>query len=282
MAGTPRNGGKDSHAEGAAVTPAGPLGAAGAGAPAAGREASHVRRVLVIWVALSAVGIALTLVIVPIISPTSASSVMGFANLTDLLFTVLAVPVALFVWVFVFYSLVAFRVKAPATGRVEDLEDGPPLEAKPWQQILWLLVTATLAIFLVGWGTFGFYRQTTDPPANPLLVKVIGQQWTWTYSYPSLGVQSHVLVLPVGRPVDLRITSGDVVHGFFVHGLGVSMNANPGRWVDAPIVTPTRIGNLTARCIELCGLYHTYMWTEVRVVSAASFASWVSSQRGAS
>ena len=238
-----------------------------------------MRRVLVIWAVLSVVGIALTLVIVPIISPKSASSVAGFANLTDLLFSVLAVPVGLFVWVFVFYSLIVFREKAPRP--VENLEDGPSLQARPWQQIMWLAITATLAIFLVGWGMFGFYRQTTDPPASPLVVDVTGQQWTWTYSYPSLGVQSHELVLPLDRPVQFRVTSDDVLHGFVIDQLGVAMDANPGFWVSAPVVTPTRLGSLTARCVELCGLYHTYMWSRVQVVTPASFAAWVAANRAA-
>jgi len=253
----------------------------GAGESARGRDGrGHLRRMLTIWAVLSVVCIALAVVIVPVVTPKSASSVAGFANLTVLVFTVLAVPVALFVWVFVFYSLIAFRQKGPSTGRVEDLEDGPPLDAKPWQQITWLAITAALAIFLVGWGMFGFFRQTTDPPRNPLVVDVTGQQWTWTYYYPSLGVQSHVLDLPLGQPVEFRITSDDVLHGFAIDELGVAMDANPGFYVTAPIVTPSRLGQMTARCVELCGLYHTYMWTQVNVVTQADFAAWVAANGG--
>ncbi|HYB17845.1 MAG TPA: cytochrome c oxidase subunit II [Streptosporangiaceae bacterium] len=253
----------------------------GAGEPARGRDGrGHIRRMLIIWAVLSVVCIALALVIVPLITPKSASSVAGFANLTILVFTVLAVPVALFVWVFVFYSLIVFREKAPSAGRVEDLEDGPPLDARPWQQITWLAITAALAIFLVGWGMFGFFRQTTDPPRNPLVVDVTGQQWTWTYYYPSLGVQSHVLDLPLNQPVEFRITSDDVLHGFAIDELGVAMDANPGFYVTAPIVTPSRLGQMTARCVELCGLYHTYMWTQVNVVTRADFTAWVAANGG--
>jgi len=252
----------------------------GAGEPVRGRDGrGHIRRVLTIWAALSVVCIALAVLIVPLVTPKSASSVAGFASLTDLVFTVLAVPVALFVWVFVFYALIVFRVKGSAVGHAEDLEDGPPLEPRPWQQIMWLAITSALAIFLVGWGMVGFYHQTTDRPPNALVVDVTGQQWTWTYYYPSLGVQSHVLELPLGRPVEIQVTSDDVLHGFAINELGVAMDANPGFWVTAPIVTPTRLGQLTARCMELCGLYHTYMWTQVNVVTQADFTAWVAANR---
>jgi cytochrome c oxidase subunit II len=250
----------------------------GGGAP--GPRTPHIRRVLLIWAGVSVIGIALTLLIVPLVTPVAGSSVAGFANLTDLVFTVLAVPVAAFVWVFVFYSLVAFRQKAPTSARGDQLEDGPPLEAKPWHQILWLAVTGTLALFLVGWGMFGFYRQTTDPPRDPLVVDVTGQQWLWTYFYPSQRVRSNVLVLPLGRPVEFLVTSDDVLHGFQIDGLGVTIDANPGQWVSAPVITPTRLGDYTVRCVELCGLYHTYMWSRVKVVPAASFAAWAAATRG--
>jgi cytochrome c oxidase subunit II len=245
-----------------------------------GRQVSHVRRVLKIWALLSVIGVALVIVLGSVVNPTSASSSAGFANLTNVLFTALAVPVGLFVWVFVGYSLVVFREKPPASGRVDDLEDGPPLQAKPGQQVAWLAITASLAIFLVGWGMFGFYKQTTDPPAKPLVVDVTGQQWTWTYSYPSLRVESNELYLPVGRPVQFRVTSDDVLHGFDVDGLGVLMDANPGWWATAPTVTPTKLGNYATRCDELCGLYHTYMWSPVKVVPASEFAAWVGANGG--
>ena len=126
----------------------------------------------------------------PVVNPTSASASAGFANLTNVLFTAMAVPVGLFVWVFVGYSLVVFRERRPGAGACEDLEDGPPLQAKPGQQIAWLAITGSLAIFLVGWGMFGFYKQTTDPPAKPLVVDVTGQQWTWTYCIPRSGCRA--------------------------------------------------------------------------------------------
>lgn len=243
-------------------------------------EVRHVRRVLTIWAGLSVIAVAIVVLLGTVVNPTSASSDAAFANLTNVLFTALGVVVGLFVWVFVGYSVVAFRERSRAGTEVDDLEDGPPLQAKPAQQIAWLVITGSLAIFLVGWGMFGFYKQTTDPPAKPMVVDVTGQQWAWTYSYPALGVQSNELWLPVNRPVQFRVTSDDVLHGFVVDGLAVAMDANPGWWSTAPTVTPTRLGSYATRCMELCGLYHTYMWSRVRVVSKAAFGAWITANGG--
>jgi cytochrome c oxidase subunit 2 len=249
----------------------------GAGAAGSG-EVNHIRRVLRVWVLASIVGIVLSFLFVPLLSPGSATSVAGFANLTDLVFTVLAVPVAMFVWVFIFYSVFVFKER-PGTP-VDELQDGPPLDAKPRIQIAWLAITGGLAIFLVGWGMIGFVDETAAAPARALVVDVTGQQWAWTYDYPAYGVQSDVLYLPKNRPVSFRVTSDDVLHGFVINGLAVAMDANPGWWSTAPTVTPTKLGSFSVRCVELCGLYHTYMWSPVKVVTGSQFASWLTASGG--
>ncbi len=248
--------------------------------PAASDGRWHVRRVLIIWAVLSVVFVALTFLVVPLVERKPASSVAGFASLTDLVFTVVAVPVSLFVWVFVAYSIFTFREKSPRSGKVEDLEDGPPLQAKPGQQIAWLAVSSALAFFTVGWGMFGFYKETTKSAAGALVVNVTGQEWTWTYAYPKLGVHSHVLELPLGEPVQFRVTSDDVLHGFGLAALGIAMDANPGEWVATPVVTPDKAGTFEVRCIELCGLYHTFMSSQVRVVPRSTFAAWIRANGG--
>ena len=127
---------------------------------------------------------------------------------------------------------------------------------------------------------FGFFTSTTYNPANPLIVKVTGQQWLWTFTYPQQGFTSNVLELPAGRPVEFKVTSDDVLHGFAIPQLGVAMDANPGWISTAPIVKPTRIGSYYAHCVELCGLYHTYMWAKVNVVSKSTFSNWVAANGG--
>ena len=62
--------------------------------------------------------------------------------------TVLAVPVAMFVFVVLADSVFAFRVKDRPT------EDGPPLRPRPALQIGWLGTTSPLCLFLLIWGAF--------------------------------------------------------------------------------------------------------------------------------
>jgi len=236
-------------------------------------EPRHLRRVLTIWVVLSLVGIAAAIVLTPLLMPTAASDAAAFDNLTVVVFTAAAVPVALFVWVFLGYSLIVFRSR----GRPDSY--APRVLAGPLTQIGWLMTTAALTLFLVIWGLVGIYQQAADPPSR-LIVDVTGQQWAWTFSYPQYDVKTTQLDLPLNRPVQFRVTSKDVLHGFAIQELGVRADANPGQVVTTPAVTPNRTGTYrtgtyTVRCIELCGLYHALMSSTVHVVPESDFTAWI-------
>jgi cytochrome c oxidase subunit 2 len=234
----------------------------------------HLVRVGIIWFVSSVIGIIIVLWGMPHIMPTTASDTADFADLTVIVFTAVAVPVAFFVFAFLGYSVFVFRVKDRPT------IDGPRLQPTRLTQIAWLAITGALCLFLLVWGLLGIYEQAVASPSDPLTVKVTAQQWTWTYSYPEYGIETHTLYLPIHRSIRFQVTSSDVLHGFAIDQLGVRMDANPGVVLTLPFTTPNRIGNYETRCVEFCGLYHSYMYTPVKVVSAASFASWVRQQGG--
>lgn len=251
-------------------------GSTGSASPAA--EPSHLRRVLIIWAVLSVIVIAIWLVVAQFILPPAASSLDDSANFTFNVLTVLAIPVSLFVFVFLGYSLIAFRVSGRPT------EDGAPLQPRPSLQIGWLAITSLLCLFLLIWGMIASYQETSAAStSNTVVIQVTAQQWQWTFNYPQYGATSQgaqVIELPVNRPVQFYVTSKDVLHGFAIRALGVRVDANPGRVTTTSIVTPTQIGSYVVQCVELCGLFHSDMWEAVDVVSADAFNSWIVSQGG--
>jgi len=114
---------------------------------------------------------------------------------------------------------------------------------------------------------------------NALVVEVTGQQWVWTFNYPSLGIQSDVLNLPVGKPVKFVVKSVDVNHSFWPVQLGVKADANDVVPVEIN-TTPTKLGHLDVKCAELCGLYHAYMETSGDVMTKVDFNNWVTQNGG--
>src|SRR6266699_416191 len=250
-------------------------GNAGSASPA---EPRHLRRVLIIWAVLSVIVIAIWLAVAQFILPQAASSLDVADNLTFLILTVLAVPVSLFVFVFLGYSLIVFRVQGRPT------EDGVPLQPRPALQVGWLGITSLLCLFLLIWGLIAFYQETASAStSNTLVVNVTAQQWQWTFNYPQYGATSagaQVIELPVNRTVEFYVTSKDVLHGFSIRAFGVRVDANPGQVTTTVVITPNQIGSYTVNCVEICGLLHSYMWEAVNVVSTNAFNSWIVSQGG--
>jgi cytochrome c oxidase subunit 2 len=246
-------------------------------APGPGRPpVNHIRRMLIIWVVASVIGI-IAAVTIPRglngIIPTASERTSDY-NLTLEVFTVLAAPVFMLVMVVAFYSLFTWRVAE------RPLRDGPPMRASRGVQFAWVAISAVLVTGLFAWGLIFLNRADAAPPpgSNVLKIYVTGEQWNWNYTYPQYGnAQSDVLEVPINRPILFQITSLDVVHSFSVPAWGLKEDAVPGRFTYIR-VTPNQMGDYSVRCYELCGMFHAYMEGPVRVVSAADFAKWVVTQ----
>ncbi len=119
------------------------------------------------------------------------------------------------------------------------------------------------------------------------VVNVTGQQWWWEYDYPAQTcggitipepiVTSGEMVIPAGVPVQLRITSRDVIHSYWIPALNGKRDAVPGR------LHPLRMeadepGIYVGQCTEFCGLSHARMRQAVVALDGADFQTWVDNQ----
>ena len=116
-------------------------------------------------------------------------------------------------------------------------------------------------------------------------ITVVGQQWSWTFNYDKdealdgsttvydVGTTADrpTLVLPVDESVEVKLRSPDVIHSFWVPAFLFKMDVVPGRDNHFSF-TPTREGTFIGRCAELCGVYHSRMLFDVKVVSADEYA----------
>jgi cytochrome c oxidase subunit 2 len=245
---------------------------------------NHGLRVVVAWLILSAIATPLVAIYVgPHIPPGNATVQSQGQVFDNQVMTTLVTPILCLMVVFFAYGLVKFHAK-----RSEAFLDGPPLRNDARVQLLWIVITMTMVLFLAGFGTYELLKdgsgggQGPNPVALPAnyksayQVQVIGQQWQFTYRYPSLGgMESNQLVLPANTLVELHVTSLDVIHSFWAYELGVKADANPN--VDNVAYVETK--NPTTfhvRCAELCGLWHGYMFNNGYVVSHSAFTHWAS------
>ncbi|WP_426955786.1 cytochrome c oxidase subunit II [Muricoccus radiodurans] len=128
----------------------------------------------------------------------------------------------------------------------------------------------------------GVSRAIMRPMSDaPMRVEIVGRQFWWEVRYPDLGegaLTANALHLPVGREVELHLTSGDVIHSVWIPNLHGKMDMIPGR-VNRQRLRADRTGVLRGQCTEFCGLQHTLMAFDVVVQEPAEFEAWVARQR---
>ena len=238
-------------------------------------RSGHLVKAAIIWVVATIVLLAIAWFLGPQLVglgtiPPVASNRASEVDQVLGIFTLLSIPVFTMVVVFGGYAAFAFRAQGRPT------RDGPGVHGHTPLQVVWFIISVILVVFLFGYGLI-FYNQIQTASASGVLeVHVNGEQWLWNYSYPQYGdnATSTTLELPVNRPVHFEITSTDVQHSFWIPAMAVKQDAVPGQTTHINM-TPTQLGTYEVRCAELCGVYHSYMETPVKVVSESDFESWI-------
>ena len=138
------------------------------------------------------------------------------------------------------------------------------------------------AVILVA--TFLYTLRTLEALAAPSstpapAIEVIGHMWWWEVRYPDQGfVTANEIHIPVGEPVEIELTSADVIHSFWVPQLMGKLDLIPGRtnsvWVEA-----ARPGIYQGQCAEFCGVQHAKMLFLVIAEPPDRFAAWLSGQQ---
>jgi cytochrome c oxidase subunit 2 len=146
----------------------------------------------------------------------------------------------------------------------------------------WFEISAagfTLAVFLAWW-VVGFlqFRSMRNPPANAMRVYLVAKQWMWQYVYPNGMAAESDLRVPVDQPVELVMTSRDVIHSFYVPAFRVKQDVLPGRSTDVWF-TATTPGTYEIECAEYCGAGHSRMLGHVIAMPPAEYAAWISGHK---
>jgi cytochrome c oxidase subunit 2 len=137
-------------------------------------------------------------------------------------------------------------------------------------------VTLTL---LLGYGLWLMRVSISEARTDPdMRIEVSGEQWWWRVTYVLPDGQrvreANEVRLPAGRDVEFVLTSADVIHAFWIPGLGGKMDMIPGR-TNRLRLTATRAGTYRGQCAEYCGGPHALMAKDVVVMQPAAFEAWL-------
>jgi len=114
-----------------------------------------------------------------------------------------------------------------------------------------------------------------EPERGELRVDVTGKRWWWDVRYPGTAVRTaNEIHLPAGQPIDIVLTSDNVIHSFWVPELAGKEDTVPGQ-VNHLRFTANTPGTYRGFCAEYCGLQHAHMGFIVVVDSPAAFQRWM-------
>lgn len=161
-------------------------------------------------------------------------------------------------------------------------------------EIAWTGIPVLILVFI---GIFSFpLLYYGDRAVDPdMTVKVSAHQWYWSYEYPDEEVifdsnpiaeadlkegqlrlldVDNPMVVPVGKKVQVLVTTTDVMHSFFVPAFGVQVYGTPGR-VNETWFQVEKAGTYYGQCNQICGLNHSNMPIVVQAMDEADYAAWL-------
>ena len=189
-----------------------------------------------------------------------------------LAFVVLAVVAGL-----VFYLSYRYAARPNDDFDFREAQDEGGLEIK-------FAVTVTLMV--IGLGYYGLTITwgiddvpQTDPKPD---LRIIGHQWWWEVRYPNPAgegeiVTANVAYIPTGKRLLVALESADVVHDWWVAGLGRKMDAIPGR-TNYFYMQADAEDSHEGACNEFCGAQHAWMRIRVVAQSPEKHQAWLEHQ----
>lgn len=211
--------------------------------------------------------------------PASATDQGRVVNDLWNVFLVPAIAVAAIVWGLITIAILRFRRRASTPS-----EPPPQIAGHTGLEVVWTVVPiAIVAVLFIL--TVGAVNRIYGRTEGGIDVNITAFRWQWQIDYPDDGVSvvglpdvPAEMVVPVGEPVHVTLTSPDVVHSFYVPIFLFKRDAIPGR-PNTFEFTVEEEGTYRGQCAEFCGVNHDRMTFAVRAVPRAEYEAWLSEQQ---
>jgi cytochrome c oxidase subunit II len=198
--------------------------------------------------------------------PARASTTAG--SVDALYIFLVALSLFMSVAIFSMICIFALRYRRCKGREAEQIEGSNVLE------FTWSAIPLVIFLFIFAWGAVVYFKERT-PPRGATQVYVVAKQWMWKLQHEEGQREINELHVPVGRDVEMIMTSQDVIHSFYVPAFRIKQDVLPGRyttlWFHA-----TRSGTYHLFCAEYCGTQHSGMIGQVVVLEPAQYEAWLS------
>ncbi|MDQ2826772.1 MAG: cytochrome c oxidase subunit II [Actinomycetota bacterium] len=160
--------------------------------------------------------------------------------------------------------------------------DAPARKAPKDDTFIWLggIVAPVIILAVLAVVTVSTVEAVRKPQKGELRIAVVGKRWWWDVSYPDSGVRTaNEIHIPVGRPIDIELSSDNVIHSFWVPQLAGKVDTIPGQ-PNHLRLTATEAGTYRGACAEYCGIEHAHMSFLVIAEPPVDFDRWLARRDG--
>jgi cytochrome c oxidase subunit 2 len=205
-----------------------------------------------------------------------------YAHTIDHLFLLIAALVGFWLIlaeVVLFWLVFKYREKE---GRPTRHITGDEKELHRWITIPHMLVILCDIVIIVPAIMVWYNIKQAMPPADRT-VRVIGQQWAWSFQEPGpdgiLDTADDIrtvgeLHVTVNTTYHFELLSRDVVHSFAIPAFRLKQDALPGRTISGWF-RPNRVGTYDIQCTQMCGIGHGLMAGRIVVETQQDHAAWL-------
>lgn len=160
-----------------------------------------------------------------------------------------------------------FRYRASRHPVPEDIRGNTRLE------LAWMVIPTLIALsmFYFGWQS---YLGLRNVPEGAIEIGVEGEMFAWNFTYPNGKLSRDLLVVPLGKPVKLNISSKDVIHSLSIPAFRIKMDAVKGMQTYVWFMAE-KLGDYDILCTEFCGTGHSDMTAGLKIVSADAYRQWL-------
>ena len=162
-------------------------------------------------------------------------------------------------------------------------------------EILWTGVPVIILVIVAipSFKILYYGDRAVDPD---MTIKVTANQWYWTYEYAGQNIEfdsnmiqkdeidpatqtyllavDNPLVVPVGKKIQILVTSNDVMHAFFLPAAIVQIYGISGR-INETWMQIDKEGTFFGQCNQICGNFHSEMPIAVKAVSQQDYDAWL-------
>jgi cytochrome c oxidase subunit II len=152
------------------------------------------------------------------------------------------------------------------------------IEGNTSLEIIWTVIPILLVLLMFYYGWAGWINMKR-PPEGAMEVKVNARMWSFSFEYEN-GRVTDRLYVPIAEPVRLNLNAMDVLHSLYIPAFRLKEDMVPGLVNNRAWFEATKEGTYSLFCAEYCGLQHSFMYTDVVVMSQEDFLTWYSDTTG--